>query len=82
MSAPSFLLAIAEAQNAHRRLRSLGRFNPRRKDAAQLTQPAIPYAFALSYMLNYSAPMGVSGVFARNVFGKNFPAVRAYQFET
>jgi hypothetical protein len=53
----------------------------RRKDANQVRQPAIPYDIALSYMLNYRARMGVSGVFAREVFGKNFPAVRAYQFE-
>ena len=53
----------------------------RRKDAEQVRQPAIPNDIALRYMMNYRARMGVSGVFAREVFGKNFPAVRAYQFE-
>jgi hypothetical protein len=54
----------------------------RRKDAEQVTPPAILYDVALSYMLNYRARVGVSGVFAREVLGKNFPAVRAYHFET
>jgi hypothetical protein len=53
----------------------------RRKDAEQVTQPAFPYDVALCYMLNYRVRMGVSSIFARKILGKNFPALRAYEFE-
>ena len=71
-----FFQGTADARNSRRKAVPPWVGLARRKDEEQVRQPAIPYD-----MLNYCARMGVSGVFAREVFGKNFPAVRAYQFE-
>ena len=76
-----FFQGTADARNSRRKAVPPWVGLARRKDEEQVRQPAIPYDIALSYMLNYRARMGVSGVFAREVFGKNFPAVRAYESE-
>ena len=77
-----FFQGTAGARNSRRKAAPPWVGLARRKDEEQVRQPAIPYDIALSYVLNYRARMGVSGMFAREVPGKNFPAVGAYQFET